>query len=293
MSINVDELNDFEIRNYNGKNLAINIEDLRFIQSKANLTLTKSFYDVNTNLRFVYLSNANVLVLDESNPVTKKNATSYRILIATPPLVNFEFGLAFVKSDETPAPAAIKLRDVLQNVGYNGPLVTKLKQIDMYYLNLPVTEALSKPAASFMYNIDLGLVTLAANIARPLPVNTTILPSPDILIGDSVGSIFIKTPGWFLFTGAWCVNQNFGYQMTSLVINGVNVGKNIRHNWEPKATDANLPNSFHFTYIDKITEAQIRAGPSGIHASVGILCYTSEEVGFAGGAVNFLDVAMI
>ena len=81
--------------------------------------------------------------------------------------------------------------------------------------------------------------------------------------------------------------------MTSLVINGVNVGKNIRHNWEPKATDANLPNSFHFTYIDKITEAQIRAGPSGIHASVGILCYTSEEVGFAGGAVNFLDVAMI
>ena len=43
MSINVDELNDFEIRNYNGKNLAINIEDLRFIQSKANLTLTKSF----------------------------------------------------------------------------------------------------------------------------------------------------------------------------------------------------------------------------------------------------------
>ena len=97
MSINVDELNDFEIRNYNGTNLAINVEDLRYIQSKANLTLTKSFYDVNTNLRFVYLSNANVLVLDESNPVTKKNATSYRISFATPPLVNFEFGLAFVK----------------------------------------------------------------------------------------------------------------------------------------------------------------------------------------------------
>ena len=68
MSINVDELNDFEIRNYNGKNLAINIEDLRFIQSKANLSLTKSFYDVNTNLRFAYLSNANVLVLNERTP---------------------------------------------------------------------------------------------------------------------------------------------------------------------------------------------------------------------------------
>ena len=142
----------------------------------------------------------------------------------------------------------------------------------MYYLNLPVTEALSKPAASFMHNVDLGAVTLAQDIARPLPVNTTVLPSPDILIGDALGSIFIKTPGWFLFTGAWCVNQNFGYQMTSLVINGVNVGKNIRHNWEPKATDANLPYSFHFTYIGKITEAQIRAGPSGIHASVGVLC---------------------
>jgi hypothetical protein len=69
MSINVDELNDFEIRNYNGKNLAINVEDLRYIQSKANLTLTKSFYDINTNLKFVFLSTANVLVLDESFPV--------------------------------------------------------------------------------------------------------------------------------------------------------------------------------------------------------------------------------
>ena len=182
MSINVDELNDCEIKNYNGKNLAIDVEDLRFIQSKANLTLTKSFYDVNTNLRFVNLSNANILVLNESNPVTKKIATSYRISLATPPLVNFDFGLAFVKSDETPAPAAIKLRDVLQNVGYNGPLVTKLKQIDMYYLNLPVTEALSKPAASFMHNVDLGAVTLAQDIARPLPVNTTVLASPDILL---------------------------------------------------------------------------------------------------------------
>ena len=293
MSINIDELNDFEIRNYNGKNLAINIEDLRFIQSKANLSITKSYYDINTNLRFVYLSNANVLVLDESNPVTKKIASSYRISIATPPLVNYDFGLAFTKSDETPAPAAIKLRDALQNVGYNGPLVTKLKEIDMYYLNLPVTEALLKPAASFMYNIDLGVVTLAQDIARPLPVNTTILASPDILIGDAVGSIFIKTPGWFIFTGAWCLNQNTGYQITNLIINNVNVGKNIRHNWSPKVNDANLPNSFHFTFIVKITEAQIRAGPSGIHASVGINCYTSETVGFAGGAVNFLDVAMI
>ena len=75
--MNVDELNDFEIRNYNGKNLAFNIEDLRFIQSKANLSPKKSFYDINTNLRFVYLKNASTLVLDESNPVTK-NATSYK-----------------------------------------------------------------------------------------------------------------------------------------------------------------------------------------------------------------------
>ena len=141
MSINVDELNDFEIRNYNGKNLAINIEDLRYIQSKANLTLTNFFIDINTNLRFVYLSNANVWVLDESNPVVKKIATSYRISLATPPLVNFEFGLAFTQSDVTPAPAAIKLRDELQTIGYNGALVTELKQIDMYYPNLPVTEA--------------------------------------------------------------------------------------------------------------------------------------------------------
>ena len=37
----------------------------------------------------------------------------------------------------------------------------------------------------------------------------------------------------------------------------------------------------------------IRAGPNWIHASVGIDCYSSTEIGFAGGAVNFVDVAMI
>ena len=84
MSINVDELNDFEIRNYNGKNLAINIEDLRFIQSQANIAIAESFYDINTNLRFVYLSNANVLVLDESNPVTKQLATSITLQLQHP-----------------------------------------------------------------------------------------------------------------------------------------------------------------------------------------------------------------
>ena len=64
----------------------------------------------------------------------------------------------------------------------------------MYYFNLPVTEALLQPAASFIHNIDLGVVTLAADIARPIPVNTTILASPDILIGDGLGSFFLLKP---------------------------------------------------------------------------------------------------
>ena len=119
------------------------------------------------------------------------------------------------------------------------------------------------------------------------------MASPYILIGDALGHIFIKTPGWFIFTGAWCLQQNSGYQLTIVKINGVNVDKNIRHNWAPKLNDANLPNSFHFTFIVKITEGMISAGPSGIHASVGIHCYSSTEVGFAGGFINFLDVAMI
>jgi hypothetical protein len=207
--------------------------------------------------------------------------------------VNFDFSLAFIKKDVTPTPAAIKLRDALQVIGYSGPIVSDLNMIHIYAFNSPVSEALVKPAASFMYKIDLGVVTLAQDIARPLPVNTTILPSPDILIGDGLGSIFIKTPGWFIFTGAWCVQQNFGYQITNLLVNNVNVGKNIRPNWEPKSTDANFPNSFHFTFFVKITEVMSRAGPSGIHASVGINCYSSTEIGFAGGQVNFLDVALI
>ena len=81
--------------------------------------------------------------------------------------------------------------------------------------------------------------------------------------------------------------------MTILKVNGANVNNNIRHNWTPKLSDANLANSFHFTFIVKITEAMTSAGPSAIHASVSIDCYSSVEVAFAGGFVNFVDVAMI
>ena len=225
MSIIVSELIDFTIRNFNGNIITINIEDLRFIQSQANSASSKSFFQRDTNLRFVYLSTSQLLALDETNPLLKKLSKSYNIALATPPLVGFDFDLAFTKKDVTPVPAAIKLRDALQVVGYNGPIVSDLNLINMYKIILPTSEALVKPAASFMYNVDLGLVTLAADIGRPLPVNTTILPSPDILIGDALGSIFIKTPGWFIFTGSWCVNQNFGYQMTFLTVNCVNVGK--------------------------------------------------------------------
>ncbi len=119
---------------------------------------------------------ARMLVLDESRPLVKKLAENYNITLAQPALVNFEFALAFVKKGVTPAPAAIKLSEALQQVGYSGPLITQLEQISMYVVAFGESvEAIEKPAASFSYNVDLGLVTLAGDISRPLPVNTTML----------------------------------------------------------------------------------------------------------------------
>ena len=244
MSINVTELNDFTIRNHNGSLITINIEDLRFIQSQANVASGKSFYQRDTNLRFVYLSTSQLLVLDESSPLLKKLTSSYNISLATPPLVDFDFGLAFTKKDVTPTPAAIKLRDALQVIGYNGPIVSDLNTINMYIIILPVTEALIKPAASFMLNVDLGPEALVPDVARPIPVNTTTLAHPDILIGDSVRGTYIKTPGWYIFTGAWCVKQNSGYQIPIRKVNGGEVDRHIRHNVGQKICDENIPNCF-------------------------------------------------
>ena len=93
-------------------------------------------------------------MLDESRPLVKKLAETYNITLAQPALVNFEFALAFVKKGVTPAPAAIKLSEALQQVGYSGPPITKLDQINMYVVAIAVSvdEALvkEKPGASFI-----------------------------------------------------------------------------------------------------------------------------------------------
>jgi hypothetical protein len=128
----VTELADFAIQNYNGSIVSVNIEDLRFISRQADAAADNTFYHQNKNLRFVYLNAARLLVLDESRPLVKKLAQTYNISLAPPVLANFEFALAFIKKGVTPAPAAIKLSEALQQVGYSGPLITKLEQISMY-----------------------------------------------------------------------------------------------------------------------------------------------------------------
>jgi hypothetical protein len=72
MSINVTELSDFTIRNFNGSIVTINFEDLRFIQSQASIASDKSFYQRENNLRFIYLKTSQLLVVDEGNPLLKK-----------------------------------------------------------------------------------------------------------------------------------------------------------------------------------------------------------------------------
>ena len=79
MSINVTELSDFTIRNYSGSIVTINIEDLRFIQSQASLASDKSFFQRDTNLRFVYFKTSHLLVFDEGTPFFNKLSSSYTI----------------------------------------------------------------------------------------------------------------------------------------------------------------------------------------------------------------------
>ena len=93
----VNELRDFVIENYTGSLVSANIEDLRFISQRAFADLDKTFYHRRKNLRFVYLTSNSLLAMGESNPLVKKLAETYIISLATPPLINFEFDLAFVR----------------------------------------------------------------------------------------------------------------------------------------------------------------------------------------------------
>jgi hypothetical protein len=240
----------------------------------------------------VYLSSVRLLVLDESNALPKKLSSAYSISLATPPLVDFDFDLAFVKKGVTPAPAAIKLPEALQQIGYSGPRVTDLNMMNMYVISFPplTTEGVRKPAASFIFNIDLGGKTLVANLAMPFPSNTTIAAHPSITLGP-LSIIHISAVGWYIFTGSWCITRNSGYQMTSLSINNVPSVKRIRHNMAPKVDDETIPNSFPFTFIVQVTDELMAV--NGGFAKVSVMCYSSVNADFQGGFMNFLDVAMI
>ena len=120
----VNELRDFVIENYTGSLVTANIEDLRFISQRAFAVEDRTFYHRSKNLRFVYLTSNSLLAMDESNPLVKKLAETYIISLATPPLINFEFDLAFVRKNVSPAPPANKLSEALQQIGYSGPRVT-------------------------------------------------------------------------------------------------------------------------------------------------------------------------
>ena len=149
MSITVNELNNFSTENYKGIPVNYNAEDLSFIAKQGEQATDNEYYDPETNFRFVYIRDNRLLAIDESNLIAKRLAANYRISLATPPLVNFAFDLAFVRKATIPAPAAVTLMTALRAIGYGGPEVVNLAQANMYLLTIePAVPAYMKVYAS-------------------------------------------------------------------------------------------------------------------------------------------------
>lgn len=129
----ITELNNFDVENHIGRRVSLSIEDLRFVMKKSIADSYSSFS--HKGFTFFWISGTKLLAVDELFPLNKSIISSYKVALATPPLVNFEFDLAFV-AKVTPPPAGIKLSEALQVVGYQGPRVTKLSQLKMYMLEL-------------------------------------------------------------------------------------------------------------------------------------------------------------
>ena len=132
MSIAVNEFNDLAIEDYNGTLVTVKVEDLRFAEREADISPDNMFYDQSRNLRYAYISAGTLLVIDESNRVAQTLTAAYTIALANPPLVNFPFDLAFFRRGVTPAPPAVKLMEALRAIGYTGPEVINLAQVNMY-----------------------------------------------------------------------------------------------------------------------------------------------------------------
>jgi hypothetical protein len=221
----------------------------------------------------------------------KSSVPSYTLTQTTPPLVGFEHDLAFTKKDVTPRPAAIKLHEALQAIGYNGPIDIDLNMIQMYVAR--IAELPPNVTASFGYNVDLGQVVLQADVPRPLPCNVTFVESPKInLVNQGGGVMRINLPGVYIIQGGWTCQANGGYQMTILTVFNTETHKRIRHNIQQKIGDENIPNAFPFTFLLTVADAMIEENHSK-YIEVSIRCYLSSTTRFSGGPGNYIDVAKL
>jgi hypothetical protein len=239
MSIPVNELSDFVIQNYNGAVITINIEDMRFIARQADAAADNSFYHRNKGLRFVWLSATSLLVLDESNPLIRKLTAAYNVSLATPPLLNFPFDLAFIAKTTTPS-AALKLSEALQNVGYQGPMITNLRQVDMYIAAL---EAVSTGGGGGSVSSSLIMMKVEHSFGQRFYAADfpAILAWGNKVIDTSAGKILCQTedvnvpnPGRFTLkdVGIYRVEVHLTQNQASNGTVGVYVILNNNKNWQ-------------------------------------------------------------
>jgi len=241
MSIPVNELKDFTIQNYNGAIITINIEDMRFIARQADADANNTFFHRNKGLRFYWLSATKLLVLDESNPLVAKVSARFNISLATPPLSNFPFDLAFV-AKTTPPPAAVKLADALQAVGYQGPMITTLKQVNMYIAELEAVSTTGGGSGSGSVSSSLCLMKVEHSFGQRFYAGDfpAILAWGNKLIDTSAGKILCETtdvnspnPGRFTLkdVGIYRIEVHLTQNQASNGTVGAYVTLNNNKNW--------------------------------------------------------------
>jgi len=295
MSIQVNELRDLEIENYNGNSVTVNVEELRFAEREADISPDNMFYNQSKNLGYVYISAGTLLVFDASNPVVRKLAASYTIALANPPLVNFPFDLAFFRRGVTPAPAAVRLMEALRAMGYTGPEVVKLAQINMYMTKITLP---SLPAFMACNWNPLSAKTIVQNSWVGLPMSTVNFKTTDeIIMADGPNGVFhITRPGLYQIQGSACFAYNVGYQLICATLNSANPNTAYWSRFFSATKNASdtSQSSFPFTFTLYIADANLLATTSGRAARVDVQLFSSEATTInALGVTTWLTIARL
>jgi hypothetical protein len=258
-TFNVNELNDLVMASYRGNTTRINVEDLKYIKNKLSIVNpTKSV----SYVTYVHLNDILMLAVDETYPINQLILSSYTVALATPPLVSYEFDLAFKLKSSVSSPS-LKLSEVLLAVGYNGPRISNLSQL---YMQLVQFESPETTFAEFRWLSSDDFNVPSTWVDLPL-TQISLTTTYDVKL--EFGYIKMKRAGIYQVTGAWTrkMNNVIASYFTGFSLNDSDPSAHTQViNYNPPytlsgstGTVAVPGQSNNFTFIVNITDADINA----------------------------------